>query len=104
MTSFVKAIKIERARDESGNPEGWRAIMFEISRDDGIALVLSIVEAGSAREAGTFLCEGFPDEALAVKVDPSTNGRTDDAEKIGNHYVVWPDALSTVEVAELFAA
>ncbi len=103
-TLCTKAIMVEHARDERGNFSGWRALMFEIDNETGLALVLEIVEADTAREAAAHLCEHHAAQAIAVKVRGNDDDRTSDAVQIGRHWVVWPDALSTGEVAELLAA
>lgn len=91
----TKAVLVERATDWNG----WRSIMFTIDHESGAASVMEICEAPTARDALEILLEPWENEPIAVKVwGPSD--RTPDAVMVGNHWVVWPDALSVVETAE----
>jgi len=89
---FTLAITLERMQDDS-----WRAIMFEIGHEIGAASVIKIVQDDTPEGAVSFLCEEYKNKPIAVKVYASDH--QDDAVPIGNHLVVWPDALTLVETA-----
>jgi len=100
--STLVAMKMERVRNDAGEPDGFRALMFELSAEDDCVLVVDIVEASTARDAGRLLCERWPHESIAVLVGPvQLKEQAPDAVLIAGHWVVWPDAISATETAEL---
>ena len=94
----ILALSIELAQDDKGEVN-YRAILWEIdnetgSAERGWASIMDIREADNPEDAAAYVLYG-QDRPVAVKVPEDMPG----AVPVGNHWVIWPEYLSTSEAA-----